>query len=143
MQKINRFENEYAFLSNFYETPVMYNNILWRTSEHAYQAAKTDDPIAITEIANCRTPGQAKRLGQKVKLKSDWDKIKIGVMKEIISNKFKNINLIDKLMETLGMPLIEGNHWHDNFWGDCNCSKCKNIKGQNHLGKILMSLRGF
>ena len=143
MKTINKFKDDYEFLSNFYLIPVMYNNILWITSEHAYQAAKTDNPIQITEIANCQTPGKAKRLGKKVTMKSDWDQIKIGVMKSIVSNKFKNINLIDKLMETLGMKLIEGNIWHDSFWGDCKCPNCNNIKGQNHLGKILMEIRGF
>ena len=32
----------------------------------------------------------------------------------------------------------EDNWWHDNYWGDCQCEKCKNIEGQNKLGKILM-----
>jgi hypothetical protein len=36
--------------------------------------------------------------------------------------------------------LIEGNWWHDNFYGSCTCNKCVN-KGENNLGKILMKIR--
>ena len=37
--------------------------------------------------------------------------------------------------------LIEGNHWHDNRWGDCTCERCSAKEGQNWLGKILMEIR--
>lgn len=37
--------------------------------------------------------------------------------------------------------IVEGNYWHDNYWGNCTCDKCKNIEGQNKLGKILMKIR--
>ena len=37
--------------------------------------------------------------------------------------------------------LIEGNTWSDNFWGDCHCPKCRGIKGENNLGKLLMKIR--
>ena len=36
--------------------------------------------------------------------------------------------------------LIEGNTWHDNYWGVCSCSKC-NGRGKNRLGKLLMKVR--
>ena len=37
--------------------------------------------------------------------------------------------------------VVHGNWWHDNYWGNCNCDRCKDIKGQNKLGKMLMDLR--
>ena len=41
----------------------------------------------------------------------------------------------------IDIMLIEGNYWHDNYWGNCLCPKCKEIEGQNQLGKILMKVR--
>ena len=37
--------------------------------------------------------------------------------------------------------LIEGNTWHDNYWGDCSCNRCKSKSGENMLGILLMELR--
>jgi len=31
--------------------------------------------------------------------------------------------------------------WHDNYWGNCYCFKCKDIKGVNKLGEPLMDIR--
>jgi len=45
------------------------------------------------------------------------------------------------LLATLDAELIEGNAWHDNFWGDCFCEKCRDIEGLNVLGNILMRIR--
>ena len=40
---INRFVDEYYFLSNFYECPVEYNGIVYGNNEAAFQAQKTMD----------------------------------------------------------------------------------------------------
>jgi predicted NAD-dependent protein-ADP-ribosyltransferase YbiA (DUF1768 family) len=41
---------------------------------------------------------------------------------------------------TADLEIVENNYWHDNFWGSCTCSRCGR-KGENNLGKILMSVR--
>jgi len=143
MKTIAHFKDDHEFLSNFYRVHVMYNELWWDTAEHAYQAAKTNRHDIIVKIGKSETPGKAKRLGQKIKLRPDWNDNKLEVMTRIVSNKFKNMRLLDLLEYTKGYKLVEGNNWHDNYWGDCSCVKCKDIKGQNHLGKILMGIRGF
>jgi predicted NAD-dependent protein-ADP-ribosyltransferase YbiA (DUF1768 family) len=57
-----------------------------------------------------------------------------------IREKFKNQKLAQDLLETGELELIEGNNWHDNFWGSCSCPKCGS-GGLNYLGKILMRIR--
>ena len=57
-----------------------------------------------------------------------------------LREKFKDTDLRDKLVGTGNIEIIETNIWHDNFWGQCNCDKCKS-KGGNKLGKLLMKLR--
>ncbi len=43
MNTITDFEGEYYFLSNFYESPVIYDGVQYGSSEAAFQAAKTFD----------------------------------------------------------------------------------------------------
>jgi len=144
MEDIIQFCHEYEFLSNFYPSEFTWENNQWPTVEHAFQAAKTLDPQAQKEIREVVMPGDAKRLGRTVKLRDDWEEIKISIMTELVLEKFdQNPLLMDKLLDTQNAKLIEGNCWHDNIWGDCFCNKCSRRIGQNWLGTILMEVRNI
>ena len=138
---IKQFKDEYRFLSNFYPSPLRYKGNNYPTVEHAYQAAKTDDPLMKKKIGLALSPGKAKKLGNSVILIENWDQIKIPTMEILIHLKFKNDVLREKLLSTKNHKLEEGNFWHDNFWGNCFCPRCKVINGKNMLGKILMNER--
>jgi len=139
---IDKFEGKYEFLSNFYKSPLRWRGNNYPTVEHAFQAAKTLDPIYRQAIATADTPGKAKRLGRKANLRPDWEEIKEQVMYECVSAKFsQDIGLMLALLATGDEELVEGTLWCDNEWGDCKCPKCVNIKGKNKLGKILMRVR--
>jgi ribA/ribD-fused uncharacterized protein len=141
---IDSFSGPYRFLSNFSPHPFWIKDICFPTVEHWYQANKTcvGDTEMFMEIACAPTPGKAKRLGQKVKLRPDWEHRKVDVMVEGVTQKFKQNRGIAEILKITGDKiLIEGNHWHDNIWGDCYCEKCKNIIGKNLLGNILMHVR--
>jgi len=142
MKIIKTFKNDYAFLSNFFNSPITVNGQVWKTAEHLFQAIKTLNKEEREKIRLSDSPGIAKKLGRKVKLRDDWEEIKIDGMETILTLKFnQNPLLIKKLLDTDNKLLIEGNYWHDNIWGNCYCQKCKNVKGQNQLGIILMKLR--
>jgi len=132
---IDSFSDRYSFLSNFYPCRIEYEGIIYPSAEHAFQAAKTLNIQQRKQIADATTPGIAKRMGRKVILRNDWEDVKLGVMTEILRKKFQNRELANKLLTTGSQELVEGNYWHDYFWGVCNG------KGQNHLGKILMKIR--
>lgn len=140
--KITRFRKKYSFLSNFYHTTFIYDDHIYSTAEHAYQAQKA---VLIKDrywIELSATPGIAKRRGNRIPIQPNWDDIKITIMKDILWAKFsQNPKLGAWLLDTENTELIEGNNWHDNEWGDCICPVCQNIEGQNHLGKLLMEVR--
>lgn len=139
---IDSFQGEYRFLSNFFLTIIKYEGIEYPSVEHAYQAAKSLDRNVRKRIAECSTPGMAKRMGKGVRLRSDWERKKLSIMEELIWKKFEdNSSLKKMLLETYPSLLIEGNYWHDNFWGDCVCDQCCDRRGLNHLGAILMRVR--
>lgn len=133
---IERFDGEYSFLSNFSLHPVWWDDWRWLTAEHAYQGAKTFDHDERTVILTRPTPGQAKRAGRKVTLRPDWEQVKLQIMYDVVLQKFKlNWKARQDLLATGVEGLVEGNHWGDTFWGQCNGV------GENHLGRILMRVR--
>jgi ribA/ribD-fused uncharacterized protein len=133
---INSFTGEYDFLSNFYHCPISYAGQRYPTTEHAFQALKTLDLEERSKISRAGTPGQAKRLGREVKLRKDWESVKVDIMREILHAKFtQNTDLLQRLLLTGETELIEGNTWGDREWGQVNGV------GKNLLGKLLMELR--
>jgi len=142
MKTISLFKNEFGFLSNFHISPFVWNGYCWNTVEHAYQAAKAKFFNDRWLIRIAKTPAIAKNLGRSVSLREDWEQVKVSIMTELVWLKFEyNPTLRDKLIDTDPAELVEGNWWHDNFWGDCFCKKCLKQEGKNMLGFILMEVR--
>ena len=135
-KKIESFSGEYKFLSNFYSVDVQFEGVYYPSVEHAFQAAKTVDRRERGVIREAISAGAAKRLGKKVTLRPGWDELRVKVMKELVLQKFKDYPVLRKeLLDTGDAELVEGNHWHDYFWGVCDG------RGENMLGKILMEVR--
>lgn len=134
---INRFRGEYDYLSNFYEADVEYAGLTYRNAEAAFQAQKCESEAE--KEAFCSLPSnKAKKLGRRVKLRADWEEVKDGLMLEIVRAKFRqNPGLAQKLLDTGDRKLVEGNTWHDVYWG----VDLRTGQGENHLGKILMQVR--
>ncbi len=139
---IKEFKNKYRFLSNFHNSPISYKGKIYPTSEHLFQSLKTKDEKLQEDIRLASTPGKSKKMGRKVLLRNNWEEIKDSKMYRVLKLKFsKDSELEDSLFDTGEEHLVEGNYWHDNYWGDCFCPKCKDIEGKNNLGKILMEIR--
>ena len=101
-------EEEYKFLSNFYECPITYQGLTYGSGESAFQAQKCmtkEDKSAFTEYG----PSKSKEIGRKVPIRPDWEQVKIGIMEEIVRQKFvQNPELAASLLETGDKVLIEG-----------------------------------
>jgi N-glycosidase YbiA len=132
---ITKFREEYFFLSNFYPVQIKMDDIFYPSLEHAYQASKTLDEDERLMIRFASTPGKAKRMGKEITIRQDWDKVKVGIMKKLLEQKFSKPALKKMLLETGDEEIIEGNEWGDTFWGICNG------EGSNILGKLLMEIR--
>lgn len=153
MDRIAHFAYEHNFLSNFYPAVVTIENEKYASVEHAYQASKTSDPekrrIFTVDFNPNLTAAQAKRIGQGVKLRDNWELVKVPVMRVLLVEKFSHPALRQKLLSTGDAYLEEGNHWHDVFWGVCHHKMegktCREPEhrpfGGNHLGYLLMDVR--
>lgn len=182
MKSIDKFQGETRWLSNFWflestfldkdifqvigtafdqSTKLIFEKYRYPTTEHAYQAMKIGDARERKEFIDKHnylnlTPGEVKKLSRKMKMRPDWDEVKLDVMYQLQKFKFSEANpkLRAQLVGTtlwgvskhaavtqkaLDDPnnfayLTEGNTWGDKFWG---CSP----DGENHLGKIIMEVR--
>ena len=83
------FRGEYDFLSNFYKCNVEHEGVIYSSVENAFQAAKTLDLTERRQFENC-TAREAKKLGKKVKLRSDWENVKVKIMCNLVFQKFNN-----------------------------------------------------
>lgn len=132
---ITTFRGKYAFLSNFYPCLIKYENEMYPSVEHAFQAAKSIDPKIRHMIALCPSAAEAKRCGREVALRPDWNTVRINVMLDLLRLKFRSIENRKNLINTGDADLIEGNHHGDRFWGVVDGV------GENNLGKLLMIVR--
>ncbi|KAK9892750.1 hypothetical protein WA026_021943 [Henosepilachna vigintioctopunctata] len=137
---ITNFSGDYKFLSNFFKCEIEYEGDVYPSVEHAFQAAKTFDRDERKRLLSDKNPLVAKRVGRKVKLRSDWEEVKYNIMYTLVLQKFKNDELRRLLLDTGTNKLIEENNWHDNYWGKCICTEC-NGDGKNNLGLILQKVR--
>jgi ribA/ribD-fused uncharacterized protein len=141
---IREFTGAYSFLSNFSPSPVVLDDGLsYPTAEHAFQAQKTGNITERMAIRRCRTARDAKAAGRKVALIDDWDSTRTRVMSDVVMAKFwQNPELARALTATGNAVLVEGNYWHDNFWGSCWCERPACAEpGLNYLGQILVWAR--
>jgi ribA/ribD-fused uncharacterized protein len=151
---IFRFVGKYRELSNFEPAVIEFGHMLFPTVEHAFVAAKSLDLKfrRVIAVIPADKTGAARKLGRTVELRSDWEKVKLKIMEDLLMQKFDPKNILpvtqvnpnyEVLKSTGNERLVEGNYWHDNFWGDCACSDCKKIEGKNHLGLLLMKVREY
>ena len=150
---IESFSGRYRFLSNFYPAKIEHQGITYPTVEHYYVAMKVKNDQQIDgkyiSMMDCREliakmpaeqAGKLKQFGRIIKVRKDWDNVKLDVMLFGVREKFKHTELKEMLLSTGDQELIEGNWWHDNFFGVCTCGPCDG-RGKNNLGKILMRVR--
>jgi ribA/ribD-fused uncharacterized protein len=141
---IGPFKDDYRWLSNFFEVPVVISGRTYPTTEHFYQASKCANPADYAMIEALETPGKTKRAGAKVEVRKDWDNVKESVMAVASFSKFtQNKELGEKLLSTGDEEIVEINTWCDNYWGQCICEECYGVVGKNVLGEILMDVRSY
>ena len=112
---------------------------VWPTVEHYFQAMKSliDSEHEIIRLA--RGPGEAKKLGQAVRMRSDWEDVKFTFMLIALRAKFSQHPQMKEILIKTGDRDIYEDSPYDKIWGT-------GIRGgigvgSNKLGKALMQLR--
>jgi len=130
--------NENGYCSNFSNHPIEVDGLLFNSVEAFYQYEKFTSNVEIQEaIRLARSPAACKSLARRNTqlIRSDWEMVKVDVMKAGIRYKFSQHSEIrEKLLETEGV-IIE-NAMFDSYWG-CGAEGI----GLNMLGRLLVELR--
>lgn len=134
---IKQFRDEYRWLSNFAPVQIILNGIIYKSVEHAYMSAKSNDYEWKLFCKNTESAGDVKKASYSINLVGDWNQTKLNVMKECLKQKFSFEPYKTKLIQTGDEFIQEGNFWNDRFWGVC----LKTGKGENNLGKMIMDIR--
>ena len=134
---IKEFKGEYRWLSNFAPVNIIRNCRSYPSVEHAFQSAKAHDPAWKMFCVQIEDPRAVKKASRYVKLVSNWEEIKVGVMRRCLRQKFGQEPYRSKLKATGDKHIQEGNWWGDQFWGVC----LKTDSGQNMLGELIMEIR--
>lgn len=130
--------DEFGEFSNFAPYPIKVGGKVWPTSEHYFQAQKFEDGSYREKILRAKTPSVAARLGRdrKMKLRRDWESVKVGIMRQALEAKFtQHENLKELLLSTGDLRLVE-HTVNDAYWGDGGDGK-----GKNMLGRLLEQVR--
>lgn len=136
---ILQFTGEYRWLSNFEPVQVTIGGRHFPSVEHAYMSCKSDDPNWIADCMNpAHSPGKIKRMSRAIKIRSNWEDIKLEVMYQLLAQKFTQEPFKTKLIATGQVHISEGNKWNDTYWG------IDFVKGgQNNLGRLIMIIRDY
>ncbi len=132
----------YGCFSNFSPHWVDLQGDRWPTSEHFYQAQKfvgSPDETLISHIRRAATPEKAAALGRDPhhRVREDWDQAKQAVMYQVVRDKFQRHRDIQAVLLGTGEEWLIEDSPTDYYWG-CGATG----DGQNHLGRILMAVRG-
>lgn len=134
-ESVGFYEGAFYMLSNFSAHEVVFRGETFKTSEHAYQAAKFADPIIRRKIVTASSAFLAREYGQ-APLGMTENFNKVFIMKEIMRAKLQQHFDVQEALRKIGHADIIKNHPDDYFWG-----AGADDSGENVMGKIWMELR--
>ncbi len=134
-------EDAYGCFSNFADYPFYLDGLVWRTSEHYYQANKFKKLSKVyLEIQQAITPIEAKNIANHEDSKHQWHPLfkenKLLFMLNALREKIKQNPYVKKQLLNTDDRYIFEDAPLDNYWGNGKLNNGKNI-----LGRLLMYLR--
>lgn len=137
MSVIRFYEGEYYLLSNFSAHRVFFEGAEYMTAEHAYQAAKFQDPSMRQKIKDAPSAYLAREWAQTKEGRVEgFEEKKIGIIKSIMKAKTEQHADVREKLSGTGEAVLEKNHPSDSYWGTG-----ADGKGENVMGKLWMEIR--
>jgi N-glycosidase YbiA len=131
----SRRDRPWGAFSNYEPSPIVLDSGSFATVEHWYQAQRPTDPDERLRVATAVTPEEAKALSHAVRTaRSDWDRVKLGVMYRGLLAKFRQHPALGALLLGTGERGIHETGT-DPFWTIADGT------GADWLGRLLMTIR--
>lgn len=138
-KRVIKFHGHSKQFSNFYPAPIEIDGLSWPTTEHYFQAQKfTAHKAYMEEIRQAQHPSTAKKLGstRKIRLRSDWERVKDDVMYKALVAKFTQHPKLGQFLKETGDAILIEHTISDKYWADGGDGS-----GKNMLGLLLMKVR--
>ena len=135
---------------------IVSGDLTFKSAEHLYQyefCMHCERPDLAQEVIKAQGPKFAKQIAAELKSQippetlADWCTARLIVMQDVLKLKWNSCSKFrHALMATIGMVVAEATQ--DSFWGVgvapnlAQETRRDKFLGQNHLGSLLMGLRG-
>ncbi len=135
-------EKPYGAFSNLYKREIVFEDEIFATSEHAYQAGKARKPAVKDWLMSAPSPSLLAMAAHGLyywDVAPGWSKTKYDRMRSILRAKFTQHDDLRELLLSTGNARLVESATVDNpvnrLWGEVNG------EGKNMLGVMLMELR--
>lgn len=129
---------DYGSLSNSAPFPISLDSKMWYTAEHYFQARKFHDVQVQKQIQQTRAASEIIWIANnpKLRVRRDWDLVKLDFMRTAVRAKFTQITSLKKLLINTGDAILIDHSEEDLYWSDGGDGS-----GRNMLGVVLMEIR--
>ncbi len=141
---IRKVKEPWGILGNFASTPIIINNVSFKTSEQLFQLMKFKDAEPVLAVYHANNPKMTAKHWEKSHRREDWGQMIVDAMKYCLVQKYEqNEAFRQELERSKGKYIVEDqtsfpkktpDAWDVKLQGD-------NFVGPNLLGRLLMELR--
>ena len=141
---IRKVAEPWGIFGNFARTPIIIDEVMFKTSEQLFQLMKFKDKEPVLAVYNANNPKMTTKHWEKTHRRSDWGQMVVDAMKFCLTKKFEQSeDFKAELERSRGKFIVEDqtsfpkktpDTWGVKQQGD-------NFVGPNLLGRLLMELR--
>ena len=141
---IHKVSEPWGIFGNFARTPIVIDEVMFKTSEQLFQLMKFKDKEPVLAVYNANNPKMTAKHWEKTHRRSDWGQMVVDAMKFCLTKKFEQSeDFRAELERSRGKFIVEDqtsftkktpDTWGVKQQGD-------NFVGPNLLGRLLMELR--
>ena len=141
---IHKVAEPWGIFGNFARTPIVIDEVMFKTSEQLFQLMKFKDKEPVLAVYNANNPKMTTKHWEKTHRRSDWGQMVVDAMKFCLTKKFEQSeDFRAELERSRGKLIVEDqtsftkktpDTWGVKQQGD-------NFVGPNLLGRLLMELR--
>ena len=141
---IRKVKDPWGIFGNFSPTPIIIDNVMFKTSELLFQLMKFKDKEPVMAVYNANNPKMTTKHWEKTHRREDWGKMIVDAMKYCLTQKYEQSeDFRQELERSKGKYIVEDqtsfpkktpDTWGVKQQGD-------DFVGPNLLGRLLMELR--
>ena len=141
---IRKVKEPWGIFGNFAPTPIVINNVTFKTSELLFQLMKFKDEEPVKSVFSANNPKMTTKHWEKTHRREDWGKMIIDAMKYCLTMKYEQCEEFrQELNRSKGKYIVEDQSGFRKKEPDAWGVKLQdeNYVGPNLLGRLLMELR--